>query len=547
MWNYKLNKLLALFCLIQYGKAVSRIDPLVDTNVGLIRGVRASDGDYAMFMGIPYATVDETNAFGLSKPHPGFDEAFDAYDDTAVCPQVDDFTNELVGSIDCLRLNVYVPNSASFRNRLPVLVWIYGGAFKVGYSGRSWYGPRFLVKQDIILVTLNYRVGPYGFMCLDVPEVPGNQGLKDQQLALKWVKNNIEAFGGNPDRITIFGESAGGKSVNLHLIYGQEKLFHQVIMQSGVAETTSSARGPDPSVPLKISEQLGFKTTDTKEALSFLSSIDTNLVIAAAIELNLKYHPCVEKEYDNIERFIHDYPINIKQPNLGNLPTLLGANKDEGLITFGKKTAEDISQIPNVFKDYLNDNFNFDAEKLNEMEKLVRNFYIGDEIVSENVVDGLIQVYSDLMYHYPAVRTIQKYLDNGLKNLYYYLFSYDGGRNFLKKNLNITAAGTAHADELGYLFDIFIMDKTPSPEDQLVIDRITTLWANFAKFGNPTPETTEILPVLWPAVTKNEQYYLNIGADLTVGKRYFNSRMAFWDLFYKLNKKAQIGYKDTSR
>ncbi|XP_026739429.1 juvenile hormone esterase-like [Trichoplusia ni] len=547
MWRYKFNILPVLACLIHYGTAMSRIDPLVDTKVGLIRGLRATDGDYAMFMGIPYATVDGANPFGPSEPHPGFDEPFDAYDDSAVCPQVDEFTDKEVGSIDCLHLNVYVPNTANSKNRLPVLVWIYGGAFKIGYSGRFLYGPRYLVKQDLILVTINYRVGPYGFMCLDVPEVPGNQGLKDQQLALKWIKNNIEAFGGNPDQITIFGESAGGSSVDFQSMYSQEKLFNQVIMQSGVALAPWAVGAPEPLVPLKIAKQLGFETTDTKEALSFLASIDTDLVIAAGAELKLSYNPCVENDFDNVTRFIHDFPLNIKKPNLGNLPTLLGVNKDEGLADFRSKTAEEISQNSEIFLEYLNYYFNFNTLDLNEMEQIVRNFYIGDEIISENVVEGLIKVYSDLFFNYPTARTLQKYLDNGLKNIYYYLFSYDGERNFVKNRLNVTVPGASHADEIGYLFDISYMDKNPAPEDQLVIDRMTTLWANFVKFGNPTPQTTEILPVQWPAATKDSQYYLNIDADLTVGKRYFNSRIAFWELFYKLNEKAQIGYKARSK
>ncbi|CAH0592566.1 unnamed protein product [Chrysodeixis includens] len=384
-------------------------------------------------------------------------------------------------------------------------------------------------------------------MCLDVPEVPGNQGLKDQQLALKWIKNNIEAFGGNPDLITIFGESAGGASVDLQLIFSQEMLFHQVIMQSGTALGAWAVLAPNPSLPLKISEHLGFKTTNTKEALSFLTSVHTNKVIAASTELGVTYAPCVENDFDNVEKFIHDYPINIKKPNLGNLPTLLGANKDEGLAMFATQTAEQISQYTDIFRNLLIANFNFNTEELNEMEPLVRNFYIGDKIVSEHVVDKLIEVNSDLFFNYPTTRTLQKYIDNGLKKVYYYLFSYDGERNFVKDRLNITAPGAAHADEIGYFFDISYMDKTPVAEDQLMIDRITTLWANFAKYGNPTPQTTELLPVLWPAATKDEQYYLNIDADLTVGKRYFNSRVAFWDLFYELNEKAQFGYADRTK
>ncbi|XP_026739433.1 acetylcholinesterase-like [Trichoplusia ni] len=544
MWRYKMNLPLVLLCVhIQYGTAMSRIDPVVNTNVGLIRGLRATDGDYNMFMGIPYAVVDETNPFGPSKPHPGFDGAFDAYDDTVVCPQVDEFTNKEVGSIDCLHLNVYVPNSASAGNRLPVLVWIFGGSFARGLAGRFLYGPRFLVKQDVILVTLNYRVGPYGFMCLDVPEVPGNQGLKDQQLALKWVKNNIEAFGGNSDQITVFGESAGSVSVDLQLMYSKEKLFNQVILQSGVAMAPWGVSNPSPSAALNLAERLGFKTTDTKEALAFLASVDSNSVIAA---VNGRFGPCVENHFVNVERFIDDLPINVKKPKIGNLPILLGANNDEGLANFITKTAEEILKGPNVFMNFLNNYFNLNAQELSELEQIVRNFYIGDETISIDVVDELIRVHGDFMFIYPAKRTLQKYLDNGVTDIYYYLFTYDGGRNFLKDRLNITAPGTAHADDLGYLFDISYMDKNPAPEDQLVIDRFTTLWANFAKYGNPTPQTTEIIPVIWPAVTKDEQYYLNIGADLTIGKRYFNSRIAFWDLFYEYNEKAQKGYADSS-
>ncbi|KOB73567.1 Uncharacterized protein OBRU01_10551 [Operophtera brumata] len=234
--------------LLQNLRAIPRIDPLVDTKLGLIRGLQSSNGQYSMFMGIPYATVEEGNPFG------GFDKVFEAYDDSAICPQVEEFNNTIVGSLDCLHLNVYVPNTASSQERLPVLVWIYGGGFSIGFSGRHLYGPGYLVRHDIILVTLNYRLGPYGFMCLDNPAVPGNQGLKDQRIALKWVKDNIEAFGGDANKITIFGESAGASSVDLHLYYQEERLFEQVIMQSGSALSPWAVLEPDTSVPLALAE-----------------------------------------------------------------------------------------------------------------------------------------------------------------------------------------------------------------------------------------------------------------------------------------------------
>lgn len=162
--------------------------------------------------------------FQPSTPYQAFGEVFEAYDDSAICPQLEEFNKTIVGSLDCLHLNVYVPNTASSKNNLPVLVWIYGGRFNRGFSGRYLYGPSNLVRHDIILVTLNYRLGPYGFMCLDNPEVLGNQGLKDQQIAIKWVNDNIDAFGGDANKITLFGESAGAASVGMHL-HQEEGLF----------------------------------------------------------------------------------------------------------------------------------------------------------------------------------------------------------------------------------------------------------------------------------------------------------------------------------
>lgn len=109
---------------------------------------------------------------------------FEAYDDSAVCPQVEEFNNTIVGSLDCLNLNVFVPNKASSEKKLPVLVWIPGGGFTIGFGNRYLYGPKYLIRHDVVVVSINYRLGPYGFMCLDTPGVPGNQGLKDQVLLI---------------------------------------------------------------------------------------------------------------------------------------------------------------------------------------------------------------------------------------------------------------------------------------------------------------------------------------------------------------------------
>ncbi|KAJ0182449.1 hypothetical protein K1T71_001818 [Dendrolimus kikuchii] len=506
----------------------TRIDPLVDTKVGLIRGLAASDGEYSMFMGIPYATVDKEIPFGPSIPHPVFDEIFEAYDDSAICPQTEEFNNTIVGTLDCLHLNIYVPNTATSQNRRPVLVWIYGGGFSIGFAGRFLYGPRFLVRHNIILVTLNYRVGPYGFMCLDIDKVPGNQGLKDQLLALKWIKNNIEAFGGDPNQITIFGESAGGVSVDLQLYYNDETLFNKVIMQSGSASSTWAVTEPDYTYPVKLANELNFVTTDINEALTFLSTVETNLVISAAAKLG-RLAPCVEKIFDGVERFITDYPINI-QPKMQNIPVLLGFNKDEWLSKYAFLEPEDYERL-DIFNSYMKTLFiNEDYETF---ANVVKQFYIGDEPISDKVMWRLIEFDSDDYFIHPAVRSIPKYIENGASNVYYYKFSYDGNRNFVKDRVNITIAGVAHADEISYLFDVSYMRDEPSSKDQYIIDAMTMMWANFAKYGNPTPEINNLLPVKWEPATSEMMYCLEIDSELKMLNRPLNDRMAFWDILYK--------------
>ncbi|XP_018536670.2 cholinesterase [Lates calcarifer] len=143
--------------------------------------------------------------------------------------------NTLV-SEDCLYLNVWTPTVDKTNPPLPVMVWIYGGGFTGGTASLDLYDGRFLTQtENVIVVSMNYRIGAFGFLSLpDNKNVPGNAGLKDQQLALKWVSKNIAAFGGDPSQVTIFGESAGSGSVGFQVLSpGSQEYFQRAIMESG--------------------------------------------------------------------------------------------------------------------------------------------------------------------------------------------------------------------------------------------------------------------------------------------------------------------------
>ena len=132
------------------------------------------------------------------------------------CPQWMVGAGEVMGDEDCLNLNVYTPKVD--KKKRPVMVYIHGGAFITGGGSSTTFGPAYIVENDVVLVTLNYRLGALGFMATADKAISGNMGIKDQIVALKWVQNNIANFGGDPKQVTIFGDDAGGASVSIHMM-----------------------------------------------------------------------------------------------------------------------------------------------------------------------------------------------------------------------------------------------------------------------------------------------------------------------------------------
>ncbi|KAJ8714215.1 hypothetical protein PYW08_007835 [Mythimna loreyi] len=519
-----------------------RVDPLVSTKGGLIRGLRSDQG-YSKFLGVPYAVVDKNNPFGAALPHPGFDNIFEAYESNA-CLQIEN--DAVIGDIDCLTLDIYVPTIANSHNRLPVMIWIHGGGFGVG-SASAFGTPNPLLRNDVIVVAINYRLGIYGFMCLDIPEVPGNQGLKDQVLALRWINENIEAFGGNAKQITAFGQSAGGVSINLHLLSPYESLFQKAIIQSGPALSPWALVESNITIPSALAAALDFDTDDIHEALDYLASIDPRTLTKLAYDLQIisvvgirgttpQLYPCIEKDIEGVEHFITEDPMNLVSPKVSNTPIIIGNTDNE--IAFMYENA-DADFLSNYNFDLVTLAFDF-GDNLEDALSNVRHFYIGDEKASENVKDEITDFASDFIYNHPTQRMAERFLDIGTKTVYRYVFSYSGDRNYFKSVRNLNSTGAVHADEIGYQFDSDLFSgDTITHEDQLMIDRLATLWTNFAKYGDPTPSTSELLPVKWEPITKTSQPYLSLDSDLTLEARPFQERMSFWDIFYRVYRDQQ--------
>ena len=144
------------------------------------------------------------------------------------------FDSSVTGQEDCLLLNIYVPAEALNKGKqMPVMVWIHGGALIHGSNRFDEQGPQDYMDREVIIVTINYRLGPFGFLSLGNDEVFSNAGFYDQNLALQWVNQNIEAFGGDQNSVTLFGESAGALSVNVQFLSPMSQgLFQRIILQS---------------------------------------------------------------------------------------------------------------------------------------------------------------------------------------------------------------------------------------------------------------------------------------------------------------------------
>src|SRR5580658_10271703 len=223
----------------------------VPTDEGMVHGATA--GGVRSFLGIPFAaTTGGDNRWKPPQPAAAWTTTLNATALGPICPQIDPSTMAYSTTSDenCLSLNVWTPDPAP-TTPVPVMVWIFGGAFVFGSGGAAPYSGNNLVpKGNVVVVSMNYRVGALGFLAHSALAAEqssgsaGNYGLLDQQAALQWVQTNIAAFGGDKTNVTLFGESAGGKSVCLQMLSpGSRGLFQQAIVESGLCLTPGFTLG----------------------------------------------------------------------------------------------------------------------------------------------------------------------------------------------------------------------------------------------------------------------------------------------------------------
>ncbi len=482
----------------------------VSTTQGLIKGL--SDPDYAacVWKGIPYAAPPvgdlRWRAPQAPEPHQG---VFEAYEYGAACPQSQTLTSggefKIFGE-NCLTLNIWSPQKSG---KFPVMYWIHGGAFKQGTGNYEMSdGARLAAERDVVLVTVDYRLGALGFLALpelaaeDENASTGNYGLLDQIEGLKWVRDNIAGFGGDPDNVTIFGQSAGGMSVCALLASPPAAgLFHRAINMSGGCDFGATLEKAYEQGE-KFSDDMGCAGTDRLECLRSKTPDEIvpegqNVILSAISGKTIRHSP-------NIDGYVLvDQPLTcIREGNYNKMPVMMGHTRDE--VKLYTMIMPGISLLPRVF-------FN----------KLLRRF-IGDQVFSD-----IIQHYSYQDYKHPSQCALAILNDAFISRGYIaaealapqtpvYLWRFDWDDTRFRRKM-----GAFHGLDEPLVFGALEMDsrlakllanKKAVKSGQPLSEKMMSYYTNFARAGDPNgPGLPE-----WPAYTTDKKERIYLDAPITV-------------------------------
>ncbi|KAI5702713.1 hypothetical protein M8J75_003317 [Diaphorina citri] len=476
---------------------------IINTELGQIKGVQRSNtltnAALYSFQGIPYAAPPVGDLrFRPPQAHPGWESTLDATKEGGICVQNDVMLGMFEsGSDDCLYLNVYSPCITAGANKA-VMVFVHGGGFTFGHPAEVFYGPDWLVAKDVVLVAIHYRVNIFGFLNLGLEECPGNVGLRDIMASLHWVQANISDFGGNPNNVTLFGESAGAASIHYLLMAPSTRgLFHRVIMQSGSALDSWAFHTAEDNRDngVAVAKLLGCQSEDSRSVLDFLKSQPALDLLKPQEQIEgiimLKHSPgALIKVFDSLDR-------NFERT------------------------------VPN--------NFHADRAKAKLIAAEIRQFYFKDRPIDMGAINRYLDLYSDLLFALGHYETLFSYSQSNPGQGYAYLFSYEGELNVFKNAVqmmyDLQIPGASHVDELGYLFCVTMMGGVlkPGSTEEKVSENIRTLWTNFAKNGVPNTETF----TSWTPCSHNDISYLDIGSTLSTKQGFvFSNRFAFWKNLY---------------
>uniref|UniRef100_A0A1B6G661 Carboxylic ester hydrolase n=1 Tax=Cuerna arida TaxID=1464854 RepID=A0A1B6G661_9HEMI len=528
---------------------------VIQTKLGQLRGLVKhsvlNDKTYYAFLGVPFGKPPLGDLrFKAPQPYGGWEGIRDALVDGHDPKQpaftaLYTLTSESSGSEDCLYLNVYT-NELSPKNgeKKPVLVSIPGGGFLCWSGSSTKTGVDNFMNGDVVVVSFNYRLGAFGFLSLENEEAPGNAGLKDQTLALKWVHENIDSFGGDPNNVTIFGVSAGGASVHFQLLCPPSKgLFHKAIIQCGFANNPWATQETPRQTALELAKTLGCTSEEPDEVLQFLKSASAEDIVAGTQKLCMAERKKVldflftpNVEVSGAESSLPDIPDNLmKRGEFAQVPVILGCSVREGTVVtifngISDKAFEFINDNPEMLVPSFLGLKQGSAEK-KEAEHEIWAFYFKGEPLCWDTVHQYLVCQSDIQFNFGMEQTRSYLVEKSTAPVYTYLYT-DHSRclcqlMFRGELSKLLSSETCHGADSLYTVESELMKTTePSPEGKEVIRKHVKAWTNFATFGDPNHEGLE---AVWQKDSVGSPCFLEMGTSWSLKSGLtLPDRIGFW-------------------
>ncbi|KAK5576535.1 hypothetical protein RB653_007679 [Dictyostelium firmibasis] len=531
----------------------SNEETIVNTEYGSIRGVIKETNK--VYFGVPFAIppIGDLRWSAPLDPFPWYGTIYNATKQKSICPQIcsDEgysLCDEFGISEDCLYLDIFTPLNSNPNSYYPVMINIPGGAFMIG-SGNSivYDGSVFANQSSIIIVNINYRLGALGFLSSNMftSFSSGNFGFLDQVKALQWVRNNINSFGGDNSRITLFGQSAGGYSVGIHLSSKLSSgLFHRAIIHSSPFTVKLKSKETSLAYSSNLAIELGCNLNN----LTCIRSISFEKILENQLSVGLTK---LDSLFDNISPWspvidginIVDQPIELfKSGKIMDIPIIFGNVGDES---------------PPFIYGYLTNPLNPIEYKIIVSSLFIKNSFLMESVLKEYPPnyyyysdaknnDNRVQ-FNSLFNDYAFLCTTKQQVMNIKKtekinsNIYYFLYDHKISIGYqyyeVCKNRN-----ACHSDELMMLFNSNILYGNNITNDEIILSKImNTYWSNFIKTGNPNnmgPSSNsqpqkQTIPIQWLPYSFNSFNTLLIGD----GNSTEFSLINLYDNSYKNNTK----------
>ncbi|XP_075345709.1 LOW QUALITY PROTEIN: neuroligin-2 [Mycteria americana] len=466
-------------------------------------------------------------------------------------------------SEDCLYLNLYVPTEDDIRDsgKKPVMLFLHGGSYMEG-TGNMFDGSVLAAYGNVIVVTMNYRLGVLGFLSTGDQAAKGNYGLLDQIQALRWLNENVGHFGGDPQRITIFGSGAGAACVSLLILsHHSEGLFQKAIAQSGTAISSWSVNYQPLKYTRLLAAKVGCERADTGAAVECLRRQPFRALVDQDVQ-PARYHVAFGPVVDG-DVVPDDPEILMQQGEFLNYDILIGVNQGEGL-KFVEDSLESEDGISASYFDFTVSNFVDNLYGYPEGKDILREtikFMYTDWADRDNGEmrrKTLLALFTDHQWVAPAVATAKLHAEYQ-SPVYFYTFYHH-----CQTDARPEWADAAHGDEIPYVFGVPMVGATDlfpcnfSKNDVMLSAVVMTYWTNFAKTGDPNqpvPQDTKFIhtkpnrfeEVVWTRFDGKDKRYLHIGLKPRVRDHYRANKVAFWlELVPHLHNLHQLPHASTT-